>query len=256
MYRFALRPRWMVGHVVVILIAVVMVSLGMWQLRRLDERRAANTALEARAAAPVQTELGPDVDVDEVDRRRFRLEGTFDGERELLVRGRIRNGLPGYEVLTPLVTAPGEAVLVNRGWIPQAVGDAWPDPDVAPPGGSATVTGLARPTERAALKLSTGSGGVPIVSAIRLQDIEGVAADLPYDLAPVWIVATDGAATGSLPAVLPPPDLSNGPHLSYAIQWFLFTTIGLVGWGALIRQGAKRERRLASTSDGGVATAA
>lgn len=244
MYRFVLRPRWVIGHVVVITIAVVMVSLGLWQLRRLDERRDANAAVEARAQAPVRTELPADVDPGSAERHRYRLDGRFDADRQVLVRGRLRNGLPGYEVLTPLLLDDDRAVIVNRGWIPQQLGDTWPAPDVEPPAGEVTVAGLARASERSELRLSRGSGGVPVVSSIRLAEIEAL--DVPYGLAPVWLIATEGASAGELPATLPPADLSDGPHLSYAIQWFLFTTIGLIGWGALIRQAASRERRAAA----------
>lgn len=243
MYRFALRPRWLLGHVVVLGLVALLVSLGLWQLRRLDERQDANAAIAARAAAPVRTVLGPDEEPDEVERRRFRLEGRFDTQREILVRGRLRNGLPGYEVLTPLMLSETHAVVVNRGWIPQQVGDSWPRPELAPPAGTTTVTGLARPSERSALKPSTGSGDVPVVSAVRLDELAALHGSAPYTLAPVWLVAADGASTGELPAALPPPDLSDGPHLSYAMQWFLFSAIAAVGWVLLVRQSAKRRLR-------------
>lgn len=247
MYRFALRPRWILGHLVAIALVLGMVGLGFWQLRRLDERQSTNRALESRGAAPTRTVLPVDVDPDAAARYRFSLEGRFDAEHEVLVRGRIQTGLPGYEVLTPLVIAPGEAVLVNRGWIPQQIGDAWPDAAVAPPSGQVTVVGTARRSEGGALRPSEGVGGVPVISSIRLHELEDSA--VPYELAAVWLVAERGATRGDLPAPLPPPDLSDGPHLSYAVQWFLFATIGAVGWVLLVRQSAQRRQR-GSVPDG------
>lgn len=238
-YRFALRPRWLVGHVVIVVLVVVLVNLGFWQLRRLDERRAANARIEAGAAGAPSEEIDFRADPGALAWQRYRLTGTFDRAHEVLVRGRVQGGLPGYEVLTPLVVGPDRAVLVDRGWIPQQVGDRWPEKDAAPPSGEVTVTGTARPPERAPARRAEGGGGVPVVSSVQPAQLAASGA-VPVELAPVWLVATQGASAGELPVALPPPDLGDGPHLSYAIQWFLFSAIAAAGWVVLVRHTARR----------------
>lgn len=242
MYRFALRPKWILGHLVVAALVAGLVSLGFWQLRRLDERRHLNAeVLAGSRSAPVDAVPGRGgEDPAELVHRRFRVSGTFDATREVLVRGRIGGGLPGFEVLTPLVVGDGEAVLVNRGYVPQQLGERWPVPEAAPPAGEVSVIGVALPTERGALRAGEGGVGVvAVVSAVRLPDLEK---RLPYRLAPVWLSAESGGSTGEAPSPLPPPDLSEGAHFSYAVQWFLFATIAAGGWLVLLRQSALKRR--------------
>ncbi|MGI8791818.1 MAG: SURF1 family protein, partial [Acidimicrobiales bacterium] len=227
MYRFLIRPRWLVGHVVILGLVAALVSLGMWQLDRLDQRRASNSQLIQRGSAPARTNAPRPGSTADVAGYRFVLSGTFDASGEVLVRGRVRAGLPGYEVLTPLVVGEGEAVLINRGYVPQQIGEQWPTPAAAPPSGVVTVEGIARPTESGSLKASDSTSRVLVISGIRLADLDAM---VPYDLAPVWVQAVTGASSGDFPAPLPPADLSEGSHLSYAIQWFLFSLIAAGGW--------------------------
>lgn len=236
MYRFALRPRWLVGHVVVVLLVALMVSLGLWQLRRLDERRDANAAVlrGARTTAPLDAVLSPDADaVGRAEYRRVEVRGTFDERGELLVRFRTSNGLPGYDVATPLVTRPGVAVLVNRGWRPLEV------EATSPPAGEVVVTGLVRADERDPVRLDRDDSRV-IVSAL---DSATLAPVVGYDLYPGWLHLSAPDDPSSFPELLPPPDPGEGPHLSYALQWFAFSTIAVVGWVLLVRSSARRRKR-------------
>ena len=244
MYRFLLRPRWLIGHVVVLALVVGMVGLGVWQLQRKDERQAANARVRARGAVTVP--------LDEVVRatdaqlpadapfRRVTVRGTFDPAHEALVRFRIRDGLPGYEVLPPLRTSTGAAVLVDRGWLPLDIGDAPTAAPYAPPNGEVTVTGLLlanesegrfRPDQRADGPLVIGSVHVP-----------GLQARVPYDLYPGFVQLQEPDDPVHFPAPLPDPDLGAGPHLSYALQWFAFSTIALAGWVLLMRSSVTRRR--------------
>lgn len=233
MYRFALRPRWLVGHAIVLLLVLLMGSLGVWQLRRLDERRAANAEVRRGAAttAPLGAVLSADAaDVGQARYRRVEVRGTFDRQKELSVRFRTNHGLPGYDVVTPLLTGPGVAVLVNRGWRPLEV-DATP-----PPAGDVVVTGLVRADERDPLRLAREDNGV-VVSAL---DSSQLAPVVGYDLYPGWLQLSAPDDLSSFPEPLPAPELDEGPHLSYALQWFAFSTIAVVGWVLLVRSSARR----------------
>ena len=243
-------PRWIVGTVLVTAIVAGCISAGFWQLGRLDERRRTNEQVRARAAEVVDLPpagFAAGADEDDLIFRRVRMSGTYDADHEVLARFRSRKGLPGYEVVTPLVTDAG-VVLVNRGWVPLDLGDEWPSARGAPPVGTVELEGVLVPAESGPVRLVGGDGGgAPVVAAIdprRLADAVG-AADRPVYAVPV--LATE--AGDEFPTPVEPPGLGEGPHRDYAVQWFLFATVGVVGWTVLLfRRGpfAARRRTLAA----------
>src|SRR5687768_2570907 len=143
MSRMLLSPRWVLGHALVVAICVLFVNLGLWQVKRLEERRLENTVVSSRlAAAPVPIEqliAGAGTDLESLEFRRAVATGAFDTSEEVLVRSQVHAGTAGWHVITPLVLSDGRAVLVNRGWVPLEM-DAVPVP-VAPPSGQVTITG-------------------------------------------------------------------------------------------------------------------
>ena len=232
--RFGLR--WIVGTVLVAAIVAGCISAGLWQLRRLDERRQTNEQVRARAddvvaLPPAGFEAG--ADEEDLIFRRVRLRGTYDADHEVLARFRSRKGLPGYEVLTPLRTDEG-VVVVNRGWVPLDVGDRWPDASAAPPSGEVEVDGVLVPAESGPIRLSGGPAGegVAVVAAIDPARLGGAigAADEPVYVLPLLATGSGDA----YPAPVDPPGLGEGPHRDYAVQWFLFAAVGVVGWAVLL----------------------
>jgi cytochrome oxidase assembly protein ShyY1 len=235
--RFGLR--WIVGTILVVAIVGGCISAGFWQLRRLDERRQTNAQIRARATDVIDLPpagFADDVDDDGLIFRRVRVTGTYDAARELLVRFRTRKGLPGYEVVTPLDTADG-IVLVNRGWVPLDMGDHWPDPEAAPPSGEVEVEGLIVPAESGPVRRSDDV--IAVVDPERLTDAVA-AGDRPVYALPLLATGSSDA----FPAAIDPPDLGEGPHRDYAVQWFLFATVGVIGWVVLLfRRGPFSRRR-------------
>ncbi len=239
MYRFLARRRWLVGHVVVATIVTVFISLGLWQLRRLDERRAANVDLELRLADAEQA-------LSEVVGE---LANPSEGGR--LARSRVYEGQSGFHVLTPLVTGDGRAVMVNRGWVPL---DQRPVGEAVPPPGAVTLAAVIRASEsRGALGPVDPAEGP--LERLYWIDLTRLQEQLPYPLYPVYVqlLEQQPPQPGPLPVPVPLPELDEGPHLSYAIQWFSFTAIALVGYGALIRTAARRgeARRAIETNTAG-----
>ena len=230
-------PRKLVAFVAIaVLLSALFVRLGFWQLSRLDERRAFN----ARRAMPLsQPEVRFDALRDRVPYRRVRVEGTPDFEHEIALSGRSRNGSPGVHVVTPFRRAGNDtAVLVIRGWVyaPDAataelsrfreeLGAIRGYTDTIPQGNFTPDS--SRP--RVARRLTTGA-----VSAL-----------VPYPVHPVLVIAQDSAAP-SAPARLPLPELGDGPHLGYAIQWFAFALTALGGAGIVIHRA--RTRRVAGST--------
>jgi cytochrome oxidase assembly protein ShyY1 len=153
------------------------------------------------------------------------VRGHYDVSDEVILYGRSLHDQPGNHVLTPLVTTGGRAVLVDRGWVPIEM-DHPPVPRASPPAGPVRVTGLLLPPETS----SSGSGKVTLVTRV---DLTRIAAGLRHPVYPVYLQlqSQDPPQSGKLPEKLPPPDLSGGPpNLSYAIQWFCFAAIALVGY--------------------------
>ena len=154
MRRF-LRPWWVVSHVLVLALIVVMINLGLWQVRRLEERRDLN-ALQAEhtAAAVVANDvLAGEVaggGVESVEYRVVEATGEYRLADEVAVRGRSLNGAPGVWLLTPLVPAGGPALVVNRGWVPQSSSDPAARPPAPVPDGEVTVRGWVRLSEQRA----------------------------------------------------------------------------------------------------------
>ena len=254
-YRFALRPKWILSHVLVLLLIVVMINLGFWQLRRLDEKKTHNAAVrrnEAVAVAPIETILQPSDPTSrgsELAFRRVTATGTYDTSNEVIVRARSSNSRPGVWVATPLRLPTGDGVIVVRGFLPtQGTPDAVPS-GAEPPSGPVSVEGLVQETQTKGLFGPTDPGGVRLSDIARV-DVERLQQQVPYHLYPVWLQLTSSspAQVGGEPEVLPPPTLDEGPHFSYAIQWFIFSTIAAVGYPLILRRSA-RNRELAEGDD-------
>jgi len=215
------RSRDVVGIALAVGIALLCLRLGVWQLARLGERRARNVAARAaRARPPLEVVAG--LAVDSVVNRRLSARGRYDYEHERLWRPRAYAGIPGVDVVTPLRLADGSAVLVDRGWAPSPDGYHVDEPAYREPD-SASVLGIGLGTPRA-----RGD-----VDARRLRD------SFPYPLVPFVLQQLPAEPASGPPPPLrrwPLPELSDGPHLSYAIQWFSFALIILVGSVALFRQ--------------------
>jgi surfeit locus 1 family protein len=193
-----------------LLIAAGCVAAGIWQLDRLAQRRARNAALEARLALPA-LEVVRGLSADSARQRRVTAHGVYDFTAEQTWPGRGFEGTPGVALITPLRLADGSTVLVDRGWVysPDAFHvdhGAYREPDTA------TVTGVALIPPR-------GRGDVAVTGL------------LPF------VIQLEGRDPArGLPRRWPPPAFDDGPHLSYAIQWFSFAVIALVGTAVLIRK--------------------
>lgn len=236
--RALLTPRWIVAHVVVLALSVVFVNLGMWQLRRLEERRLANTVGESRfEAEPVEVDVlvsAAGSDLDSLSHHRALATGSFVPEAEVLIRSQVYLGVAGFHVITPLLTESGSAVLVNRGWVPLEM-DEVPVIGAMPPTEVVTVEGWLAPTQtrRALGPLDPEDGRLVAMNRV---DIDRIQQQVPFPLSPVYMVAM-GEQGSELPVPVARPSFEDeGAHLAYSIQWFAFLVTGLVGYGFLIRK--------------------
>ncbi len=222
----------------VLVIAVVFINLGFWQLERLQERQLENSIADSRySAEPEELETLVNAvggDIESLRYRRATVTGRYDTAYEVLTRNQVYQEQAGFHIVDPLLTADGGAVLVNRGWIPLSM-DNPPIVQAAPPDGTVTLIGWLSPTQtRPALgPTDPPEGDLDVLNRI---DIGRIEAQTPYELDPVYLVL-EGEQGSTLPVPLPPPSFDDeGSHLAYAIQWFGFTIIGVVGYGFLIRK--------------------
>src|SRR4029453_3444960 len=163
------------------------------------------------------------------------LRGSYDLNGQRVVRNRPLNGQPGYDVVVPLRLTTGEAVVIDRGWLP--IGNNTPGrPDVvpAPPVGEVTVVARLKPTEP---KLDRGAvdGQLPSI------DLASFASELPYPIATgaYGQLASEDPAVQPMPTPFPKPATEEGTHLSYSLQWFAFGVLMFIGFGYAARQQAR-----------------
>lgn len=249
-YRFALRPRWILSHLFVLALVVAMASAGFWQLDRLQEKQDRNEQVAARTSeevVPVDALAEPgDFDAAaDLEFRRVTATGTYLADQEVLVRSRSRDGAPGSWVVTPLELADGTAVAVNRGWISnsgqlESVPERYTAPD-----GAVTVTGLVRRTETRGNFGPTDPADGTLDNLAR-ADVARLDEQVPEDLLPFYVQLEDQepvTPTADAPVPVPIPALDEGPHLSYAVQWAIFTTVALVGYPLILRRRARELER-------------
>lgn len=252
-WRFALQPKWLVRHIAVVALVVTMLLLGLWQLRRLDDKRSFKALVETRQVQPIEDVrdiIPSDAPVgspalERVLYRRVTAVGEFADADTVVVENRTLNGASGAWVLTPLHVRDGAAVVVNRGFIGfDRDGNVIP-PD--PPTGTVAVEGLVLPSQQRGRfgPQDPDSGRLEVLARV---DVERLGSQVAYPVysAYLQLVSSDPAQprpSGSEAVLVPlgPPRPDEGPHLAYAIQWFIFTTIAAVGYLVLLRRVASEQ---------------
>jgi cytochrome oxidase assembly protein ShyY1 len=235
---------------VVLAATATCIRLGIWQLARLHEKRVLHAAQRALLAEPAFELTQALPDSTPAAGRRVHVHGRWDRSVHVLLSGRTHLGAAGVSLLSPVRLASGEAVLVERGWIPAADGrtghpEAFPDSD-------ADVMGIALPLAHGAhpvawARLASDSAGVTLWSA-RAAERDSVAARIRGPLAP-WLLralpeAARSHARGGEPAPIAEPYQvpDEAMHLSYAIQWFAFAAIISLGSLSLALRRARGAR--------------
>lgn len=234
------RPRWIAYLLLGVLFGVLTFNLGQWQWSRYEDKAERRDLITANYdAAPVPlTEVLPDArtPLPHGDQwQRVTATGTYLPDDRHLARNRPHGGVFGYEVLVPLQLPDGTAVVVDRGWVPNAE-TAATVPDVPPPPtGQVTVTGWLRPSEPdLGSDLPAGQ-----LSSIHLPSM---AATTGLDLVQAYVVLqTEDPPAADRPAPPDRPDVRLGSHLAYSLQWWLTVPLGVVLVLVMARQTARDE---------------
>jgi surfeit locus 1 family protein len=229
-----------IAAIIALAMAALFARLGVWQVHRLHERRALNAELVSRMSLPPTTVARLPQDTALAAYRLVEMSGRYDYDHQIILTARSRDGAPGVYLVTPLLPdSGGPAVLVNRGFVysPDAATisiPTWYEPE------RATIKGYARPVpvhESSDPRAQTNS------MAWRDLDSARIASSIPYPVARMYVVDLEpGERSRGAPARLTTPSLDEGPHRSYAIQWFSFAAIALYGVAYLVWLEMKKKR--------------
>lgn len=242
------RRPWIFVTILVLIASAVMVRLGIWQLDRLEGRRVFNAQVLSQIDEP-SLPLTPEIasgDLESLEFRTVQIEGQYDLANTLVLGNQVWGDQMGVHLLTPLKIAGSQAViLVDRGWIPF---EDWQNRNLAAydEPGEVTVAGMLRVSQtKLGLRdcLDETAGEAPF--QVWCLALNGISEHLPYALTSVYVIqAPDGEQTAPPYRAIPQIEISEGPHLSYAIQWFTFSAILLVGYPFFVhRELQARERK-------------
>lgn len=249
MKRF-LTIRWILTTLLVIAAIGVMIRLGFWQLDRLEWRRAFNDRVTGQlTAAPLDLNFSQPVDsLNDMEYRSVTVSGTYDFAHEVILRNQVWENRLGFHVLTPLrIDGTDWYVLVDRGWIPFEDGGAASRGQYRE-NGPVTVQGMIR---RGQEKPDFGGVADPtlapgetrldawnVVNLVRIQQQSGL------NMLPVYVLQGPDPAWTALPyRSLPEIEISEGPHMGYALQWFTFASILGLGYPFFVRRQLGRQSR-------------
>jgi cytochrome oxidase assembly protein ShyY1 len=245
--RFLASRRWVLFALAVVVLAWVCVRLGEWQFHRLQAREDSNADIERNLAAdpvPVTDVLaeGRPVPAD-VEWRPVEARGRYDADATVVVRYQTRDGQSGVDVVTPLVAGDGTGVLVDRGWLAtENTGRVDPGEVPAPPPGEVSVTGWVRAD-------ATGDATRVAEGSTRAVSSEAIGETLGYPLLAGFVEAeSEQPAPDAALVPVEFPDLSEGPHFFYGLQWWFFGALAVFGFGYLAYDERRRTRRQHASS--------
>jgi surfeit locus 1 family protein len=234
------QRKWLIPTLLVVAGTAVCVRLGIWQLDRLEQRRSFNAQfMSARALSVLDLNHEQPDNITEMEWRPVQVIGEYDFANQVAVRNQYYGTEYGYHLLTPL-NFEGQAILVDRGWIPadgNSVPSGWRRYDEA---GTVNISGQIRLGQT-----KPPIGGVADVvppdgtklEAWNNADIERISAQMPYPVLPAYIQPQVDPDDTEPPIPFQPEiELTEGPHFGYALQWFTFATILFVGYPFYLRR--------------------
>jgi len=240
MLRKIFSRKWWFTTLLVLLGTALCVRLGIWQLDRLEGRRAFNAQVESMRGLP-PLDLGADRydAIEDMEWRSVIVRGEYDFTHQIALRNRYNGDQYGYHLLTSLRFS-GMSVLVDRGWIPADGNSAPDDWRIYDEVGVVTVSGQIRlgqgkPTFGGVADALPADGNPLWVW--NNADVERIALQMPYPILNVYI-QPDVDADDDVPPIpfQPEVELTEGSHFGYALQWFTFATILFVGYPFYLRK--------------------
>jgi surfeit locus 1 family protein len=248
MVKLLFSRRFIVATLIVIILMIVMVRLGFWQLDRLQQRRVLNMDVKAQLSAQplnLNQTIPPDSNLLNMAYRSVIVKGRMAADQAIILRTQIWQGQLGYRIFTPLlINDSQQAVLVDQGWIPYSEQHNFQKYATS---GEIELHGM---IERVLSKPAfltipdpTVTPGESRLIAWNNINMDRLAEQSGFHFLPVYVVQQPDPGNSNLPfRALPVPDLSEGPHMSYAIQWFSFTAILAIGYPIFVDRRAHAQQ--------------
>jgi surfeit locus 1 family protein len=239
--RELLHPRWIIATLLVLIASGVMIRLGVWQLDRLEQRRSSNLQVKlGMSQPPLDLNAGIPSDLNAMEYRSAVVSGQYDFGQEILLRNQVSEGQTGYHILTPLlIEGSDQAVLVDRGFILLEEGNPGAKERYKQPG-KVTIRGTIMRSQSepriAGVPDPELQPGQTRLDAWNFINLDRISQQVEPSLLNVYLLADpDLSLTNTPKRSVPEVDLSEGPHMGYAIQWFIFAGILLVGYPFYVR---------------------
>ena len=227
MFKNLLRPRWIILTFLLAILIYLFIELSGWQFDRYHQRIDRNKDfITAVAGVPIPIE-----NVSQLNNLKqwgkVSLSGQYlDAESKLVRKRYLKNSL-GFWVLTPFQLANKEILLVNRGWIPSANSSTSELAIPNSPTQQVLIEGYLQPME----KFKANPADLPSnqINDINIEKFQG-------NIYPNYYIQLGKSNPAEKDiGIIYLPEVSNGPHLSYAIQWILFALLLPIGWYVLLK---------------------
>jgi cytochrome oxidase assembly protein ShyY1 len=240
MYKFLIRPIWLLLHVTVVATILLMINLAFWQIGRYHEKIEFNQTVKERISAPIlpveqllDAIKSRSESPESVEWRTVLVVGEYIDDETVEAVNRAQDGYSGKDPLTPIRLANNQLLLMNRGFISISK-----DVDPAPLGQVQIIGRVRAPEIRRRFRISDPAQGELLeMSNI---DLERLNMQMPSELAPIYVEVLESKPSDS-PELsrIAAPALSTGSHLSYTFQWFTFSVFVLAGWIIVIHRKIK-----------------
>ena len=231
MFKNLIKPRWIALTLFLLILIYLFIQLSNWQFDRYDQRVLRNESTNvALSLAPKKIDSTSQM-TNLKQWEKVELIGNYLSDQSKLVRKQYLENNLGFWVITPFKIQNGENILVNRGWIP--IGSSASSNQSIPlaPVGTVNLEGYLQPFTESI----TQPKDLPLnqVNTIDYKYFESTIANNFY------VQLAKSSPMDNQAAIIPLPELSNGPHFSYAIQWILFALLLPIGWYVLLKNETK-----------------
>ena len=248
-FKFLLTPKWILVTLICLAMLPAFQALSNWQWHRLHDRQAYNVTIQAEIDKPPVALSELTVSVPESvtvpagsQWRTVEMTGSWLSGNQVLVRKKSLESDLGLWVVTPLRLSDGTVVMVNRGWI-AAANSAVDSPVVATvPVGTIEVLGRLREVQD---RTKPAPSDLPAGQVDRIIPLEIVSGATTLSNAYVEMTASRPESKSADIRTLPEPEVTEGAHRSYALQWMFFEIMTVIGWSILVRNEFKEQQKIA-----------
>ena len=231
MFKNLTKPRWIVLTLFLVFLIFLFVRLSNWQFDRYDQRVSRNESTNIALSSPPKKIESLSQISDLKQWERINITGNYINDQSKLVRKQYVESNLGFWVITPFTIQNGETILINRGWIP--IGSSASTNQIIPlaPVGTVNLEGYLQPFNESI----TQPKDLPL-NQVNTIDYKYFESDIANNF---YVQLAKSSPIDNQVAIIPLPELSNGPHFSYAIQWILFALLLPIGWYVLLKNETK-----------------